>query len=469
VLPARVTGAIDGGAGGHADADLFRFTARAGEEWVFEVDAARSKSKLDSFLEVLDARGGRIPRVLLQAVRDSYFTFRGKNDSETGDFRVFNWQEMSIDDYLYANGEVVRLWLYPRGPDSGFLVYPGEGSRWGYFDTTPLAHALGEPCYIVRPHPPGTKLVPNGLPDFTIYYENDDDARRELGKDSRLFFTAPADGEYLVKLRDVRGLQGPGFRYTLTARARRPDFRVTLGKANLSVGAGSAKEFKVSARRFDNFDGPIRVDIGDVPPGFHVTTPVVIEAGQLDALGVVTADAGASPPTAGAAGAIPVKSTARIGGRDVTHDVNSLGPLRLAPAPRLRVSIGPAEGGPRPISPPGREPLEFAIEPGQTITLTARVERNGYRGPVSFGNEGSGRNLPFGVIVDNLGLNGLLVLEDQQERTFFVTADPITPEQVRPFHLTTTAEGGQSSRPVLLHVRRPGTARPAGARVAGAQ
>ena len=81
-----------------------------------------------------------------------------KTTTESGDFRVFNWQEMKLDEYLYSNGEVVKLWLYPRGPDSGFVAYPGQGSRWGYFDTTPLSHALGEPCYIVEPHPPGTKL-----------------------------------------------------------------------------------------------------------------------------------------------------------------------------------------------------------------------------------------------------------------------------------------------------------------------
>ena len=79
--------------------------------------------------------------MILQAVRDSYFTFRGKNDSETGDFRVFNWDEMHINDYFYANGEVVKFWLFPRGPDSGFVSYPGRGPRWGYFDT----HAAG-PC-----------------------------------------------------------------------------------------------------------------------------------------------------------------------------------------------------------------------------------------------------------------------------------------------------------------------------------
>jgi WD40 repeat protein len=454
-LPARITGTIDGGKAAQVDSDVFRFAARAGEQWVFEVNGARSQSKLDSFLEVLDTQGQRVPRVLLQAVRDSYFTFRGKNDSETGDFRVFNWEEMRINDYLFANGEVVKFWLFPRGPDSGFVAYPGQGNRWGYFDTTPLSHALGEPCYIVQPHPPGTKLVSNGLPVFSLYFENDDDAHRELGKDSRLYFTAPADGEYLLRIKDVRGFQGPDFRYTLTVRERHPDFQVTLSGADPAVGAGSAKEFKISAQRIDGFEGPIRVDIAEIPTGFHVTTPLVLEAGQLEALGVITADSGASPPPAPKAKSSTVIATARVGDREVTHPVNNLGAIQLAPAPKLRVSIGPAEGGPQPISPPGQEPLEFAIEPGQTIMLKVKVERNGFNGQAPLGGEGSGRNLPFGVVVDNLGLNGLLILENQQERTFFVKADRSTAEQVRHFHLTTTAAGGVSSRPVLLRVKKP--------------
>jgi len=453
-LPARVAGTIAEGKDGAVDVDFFRFSARAGEPWIFEVDAARSRSKLDSFIEVLDARGGRIPRVALQAVRDSYFTFRGKNGTETGDFRVFNWEEMSINDCLYANGEVVKLWLFPRGPDSGFFVYPGQGDRWGYFDTTPLAHALNDPCYIVRPHPPGAKLVPNGLPVFTLNYENDDDARRELGKDSRLHFTAPADGEYLVKLRDVRGLQGPDFGYTLVARAPRPDFHVALAGANPTVGAGSAREFKVSAKRTDGFDGPIRLEFRDVPAGFHVTSPLVIEAEQLDAFGVVYADAVAAAPAADAP-PVRVVATAEIDGREVAHDVDPLGAIKLDPAPKLRVAIEPADDGPKPSTSEGGLP-EYVVEAGGRITLKLKVERVDLAGPIPFGNEGAGRNLPFGTIVDDLGLNGLLVVEGKDERTFFVTADPIVPEQARPFHLTTAAAGGASSRPVLIRVVRPG-------------
>ena len=84
---------------------------------------------------------------------------------------------------------------------------------------------------------------------------------------------------------------------------------------------------------------------------------------------------------------------------------------------------------------------------------TPSADRSGY---VPFGNEDSGRNLPHGLIVDNIGLNGLLILEKQTERNFFVTAAKWSPDQDRLFHLQTSAEGAQSTRPVLLRIRRTG-------------
>ena len=126
----------------------------AGQQWVMEIKAAADKSPLDSQIAVLDHEGKPVPRVLLQAVRDSYFTFRGKDSTENGDFRIQNWEEMQIGQLLYCNGEVVRLYHYPRGPDSGFNVFPNFGKRQTLFDTTPMAHALNEPCYIVEPFEP---------------------------------------------------------------------------------------------------------------------------------------------------------------------------------------------------------------------------------------------------------------------------------------------------------------------------
>ncbi|MEX0612934.1 MAG: c-type cytochrome domain-containing protein, partial [Pirellulales bacterium] len=224
------------GESGEPDIDLFRFHARKGRRCVLEINAARQKSPLDSKLEILDATGNLIPRVLLQAVRETYFTFRGHNSTDLTDFRLHGWEDMELNEYLYANGEVVKLWLYPRGPDSGFLVYPGfSGDRYTYFGTTAITHALNEPCYIVEPHPPGAELIPNGLPQYTLYYENDDEGWRKLGADSRVVFIAPADGDYLVRVSDVRDLGGDDYRYELLVRAPRPDFQIKVEAPDLTI------------------------------------------------------------------------------------------------------------------------------------------------------------------------------------------------------------------------------------------
>jgi len=453
-VPGVATGAVHNASGTEPDVDHFRFTAKAGETWVLEVSAARDKSPLDSQIEVLTADGERIPRVLLQSVKDSYFTFRGKNGSQPDDFRLFNWEEMELNELLYCNGEVVKLWHYPRGPDSGFLMYPGEGPRWGYYDTTGLAHALGEPCYVVEPHPPGTSLIPNGLPTFTIYYENDDDARRELGADSRLTFTAPADGDYIVRLKDVRGQQGEKYTYSLTVRPQQPGFSVALRDPKLAISPGSSREFRLLATRRDGFDGPIEVRIDGLPEGYTVTSPVVIEAGQIEAIGLVTAAPGAPEPPKEIEKSIILTATAMINDKEVTENVAGFTEFKAGPAPKVLARIVPHESGAKPVAAPENGPLEFEIEPGQTIMLKLVIDRKGFDGVLPFGNADAGRNLPYGVYVDNIGLNGLLLLEGQTEREFFVTASKVTAEQSRVFHVRTTADGAQATPPVILHVRR---------------
>lgn len=452
-MPTVVSGVIHAGEGSH-DADLFRFEAKAGQQWVLEINAARSKSPLDSKIEVLEQDGSPITRVLLQAVRDSYFTFRGKDSNTSDDFRVHNWEEMELNEYLYANGEVVKLWLYPRGPDSGFKVYPGSGNRWNYFDTTPLSHPLHEPCYIVVPHPPGSNLAANGLPVFPLRYENDDESKRRLGKDSRLTFTAPHDGKFLVRVTDVRGFQGDNFSYKLTVRPRQPDFKVTLRGASPTVNAGSGKEFSVRVDRIDDFDGAIRVDVEGMPPGFHVTSPIVIEPGQLEAFGTINALPNAPKPTAENAKMSKVTATAIIRGKTVTKPVNNLGEIKLAGKPKLLAKVIKKNDSVQQTYAPDR-PLELTIAPGDTITAKVVVERNGFKGRVSLGKEDAGRNLPHGVFVDNIGLNGLLIVEGKDERTFFITAAKWVPETTRLFHLKAQVEGNQTTLPVVLHVKRP--------------
>ena len=293
---------------------------------------------------------------------------------------------------------------------------------------------MSEPCYVVQPLPSGAEAIPNGLPVFSLSYENDDESHRELGEDSKLEFTAPADGQYVVKIKDVRGFEGTDFKYTLTIRPPHPDFQVFLQPPKAPIVPGGAQEFRVTAKRIDGFEGPLRVDVDRLPPGYSVTTPLVIEAGQIEATGSGRGRGWRAPPKAEQAKGSQVTASATISGRVVTHPVGSLGPLKLADKPALLVQILPADDGPRLVAQASGSPPEYEIRPGQTITLKVKVQRNGHAGPVSLGNEGAGRNLPFGVIVDNLGLNGLLITDNQDERTFFVTADRSVPP--RPGHFT---------------------------------
>ncbi|MEZ6061313.1 MAG: c-type cytochrome domain-containing protein [Planctomycetaceae bacterium] len=452
-IPVTVTGTIaaqDGAAPAAAvDTDDFRFHAERGETLLIEVKAERNKSPLDSAIEVLHADGRRVLQTRLQAVRDSYFTFRGKDSDTSDDFRVFNWQEMELNEYLYADGEVVRLWLYPRGPDSGFKVYPGAGNRYTYFGTTPTAHALQAPCFIVVPKDPDEPLIDNGLPVFPVYFENDDDPQREWGHDSRLFFTAPDAGDYLVRLTDARGFSGPDYAYELTIRHPSPDFEVSVGGGKISVAAGTGQEMSFTARRIDGFEGPITISVDNLPEGFESSGPTTIQAEQRQALMIVYATEAAAEPTTEQLAAITITATATINGRQVTHPLTGLEELKLLKDPKIRVRIVAAEADPN-----GQpdQAARLVIHPGETIPARLIVQRNAHDGIVTFGNEDSGRNLPHGTFVDNIGLNGLMVLEGQTDREFFITAADWVPGTSRTFFLKSNVDN-ITSLPVVLEVR----------------
>ena len=457
---------VKGTIGRPGDADCFRFAARVGDPLLLEVDAARSKSKLDSRIEVLDALGNPVEQVVLQATRDSWFTFRGKDSAGSGDFRLQNWSEMELDEYLYANGEVVRLWQYPEGPDSGFAVYPGEGSRQTFFGTSAVTHALGEPAWIVAPLPRGSQPAPNGLPVFRLPYENDDEPTRRLGTDSQVLFTAPSDGDYVVRVTDVRGF-GPGsaaddYHYSLTIRGQRPSFSVAVSGTVRKISPGSGRELTFRATRSEGFEGPIRIDVGGLPAGFTFHGPLEIEAGQLSATGVLSAAADAAEPDDAADKAVWVRATATVpepaaaagreaAGRAVVQEIGGLGDLQLAAAPKITLEIVAGAGGPHARLVPG-EPLELSIRPGETISAKVRATRHDFKDRIRLGGFGAGRNLPHGVFIDNLGLNGLMIVEGTTERKFFITASPIAKPGRRLFHLRTLDDDVQVSLPAVINV-----------------
>jgi GxxExxY protein len=458
-VPGSVNGRLFAARPGQNDADLFAFDARQGQQIVLETLAARAGSPADTRIEVLDAKGEPVPRMLFQAVRDSWVNFRRQDANQAG-VRIANWEEMDLAQYVWFNGDIQRIFRMPRGPDADMIFFSNGGKRRAWFDTTATQHALDDPCYVVEPRPLGAKLVPNGLPVFTLYYANDDDGERELGADSRLLFTAPADGRYLARVTDTRCMGGERFAYRLTVRPAQPDFAVTLNTMNLTVSPGAGASFGVKVDRKDGFDGPVRVEFAHVPGGFTITSPVDVDPGHLTGEATLFAAEGAQAAPEDWA-KLKITATATVAGRKVVHAVNPFAAVKLGEKPRLQLVMEPGSEEVlkhAPVIAPDR-PLELIIAPGQTVPAMLRVVRHSETNLINLDVDG----LPFGVIVDNIGLNGVQIRPGENEREIFLTAAKWVPEQeALCFAVTQSARndavstpGTQTSYPVRLKVRRP--------------
>jgi len=267
-----------------------------------------------------------------------------------------------------------------------------------------------------------------------------------------LLFTPPRDGKYLVRVTDTRGLGGDRFTYRLIVRQAKPDFKVSLTGADPLVSAGAGKDFTAVATRIDGFDEDIRVEITGLPPGFSVLTPLVIQAGHLQARGTINASADAPTPSEVEAKSTKATASAFINGERVTKEVNNLGKIKLAPKPKLLVALEPYDEQVTNFveRSSSDKPLEITIAPGQSIPAWLKIKRNGHEDLVTFTVE----SLPHGVIVDNIGLNGVWIPKGQDARRIFLTAAKWVPEVDRLCFAKAAQGDAPASLPVLLHVRK---------------
>ncbi|HEY1336076.1 MAG TPA: hypothetical protein VGF59_01135 [Bryobacteraceae bacterium] len=390
---------VNGRIGAPGAANDYRFQARKGEQLVLEVNARRMNSDLDSYLEVLDAKGNPIERAVVRPVWQTSIVLRDHNSSDRG-LRIQAWDALQVGDYVMCGGEIIRVDAMPLSPDADTEFQAFGGQRLTFFDTTGEAHAIDAPVYKVQIHPPGTKLSPNGLPVAHLYYRNDDGGPG-YGKDSLVHFTAPADGEYIARIRDVQGLGGDNYAYRLTVRRPRPDFRLSVNPRNPNVPVGGAIPLTVTASRLDGFDGPIGVAVENLPAGLHGSAGT-IRPGQNSTTLTLGADAGAK-----LADAVPLKVIGKAAALvHAASPEDHLKLIALMPHPDILMTA---------------ETKEIALEPGKTAEITVSVARQGdFRGRVPV----EVRNLPPRVRVLDVGLNGVLITEDESRRSFTIEALP---------------------------------------------
>jgi hypothetical protein len=381
----------------------YRFHAQRGEKLVFEVNANRLGSPLDSLLEILDTKGAPVERATIRCTLETSLTLFDRDSSSRG-LRLLSPTGLAVGDYMMVGAEIVRVEAMPRGPDDDFRFTGFGDERLAYLDTTPEAHALDQPIYKVQIHPPGAQFAPNGLPIAHLPFRNDDGGPG-YGKDSLLHFTAPAEGDYILRIRDVRRLTGPDYAYRLTARHASPDFMLSVSPRNPNVPLGGRIPVTVTALRLDDFDGPIDVSLKDVPAGLHATKNA-IGAGQISTTLLLSADEDAKLDRAAP---LVVDGRAQLGDRWEER--------RADPEDRLKlISLMP-----RPDIVMTAETRQVTLEPGGTAEFEVAIQRNneyGGRVPVEV------RNLPPDVLVLDVGLNGVLINETETRRKFVLQALP---------------------------------------------
>ena len=434
--PVTVNGRIRASGNG-ADADLFRVTMGKGQTLVAHVAAQRLGSSLDSLLEVLDGAGRPVPRARLRAVWETTIDLRSRGSLDTG-LRLLAWDELGRGDYVYVDRELIRVQELPKGPDEDVSFVSFRGRRTTFEETTAEGHALMRPVYKVDVLPPDAPVAPTGLPTFDLVYRNDDGGPM-YGKDSRVTFTAPAAGSYYIRLTDSRGTGGPHHAYRLTVAAPAPDYDLFVTPTNPNVPRGGRVPVTVFAWRRDGFNGPIDVAFRDLPGGLSGTTGRILPGESSVAL-TLSADAESHALVT----PLRVVGAATLDRRPVEREARA----------DERVSVI-ATGLPPDVRVVSVTPAVLELSPGGRARVTATIARaNGFTGRVPL----SVNNLPFRITVPDIGLNGILITEDQSSRSFEIVADERAEPAEQTLYVTARVEtnGGtasdHSSVPITIRI-----------------
>lgn len=204
-----------------------------------------------------------------------------------------------------------------------------------------------------------------------------------VSKDPRVEWTAPADSQYEVHVRDANFFGGPDRFYFFSARRAQEDFALVVDDDRMPVGPGESVTAIVTLDRRNGFQGPVRLFVRGLPDGVYAHESVIAPH-LTQANIVITARPDAKPD----ARAIVV------GGRALIHP--ALGkPLEIE---RIAIPFAPMgqAGGRSFLQVPTAmasvsessdiileaEPKVITLARGESVTVKIHATRNNFAGPV---------------------------------------------------------------------------------------
>ena len=120
-----------------------------------------------------------------------------------------------------------------------------------------------------------------------------------IDSEARIDYIFEEAGDYAISIRDLNNRGGPDFAYRLSIIPLQPDFRFTITPDNPRICRGDSTSLTLEVSRIDEFNGPLRFAIPNLPKDFAVS-PTILEPDQIRALITLTA-----PPDA-PLGSLPI-------------------------------------------------------------------------------------------------------------------------------------------------------------------
>ncbi|HUE69764.1 MAG TPA: PPC domain-containing protein [Pirellulaceae bacterium] len=308
-------GAMNGIIEKPGDVDIFKFSAKAGQQFDIRVYARKPiRSPLDPVLTILNAQGGAIVANDDSGGPDSYVRFGAPADGE---------YFAQVVDQLKAGGPnyVYRIEIVPVQP----ALTMGLPERQQYIPNTlkvPKGNRMALMVSASRANFGGAIDVAfNGLPAGIAYETFQMAADRG---DIPVLFTAAADAEPAGALVDVAGkcadpnvpVTGKLRQRTMLVRGQNNidvwghdadrmataltdeiPFKIDIVQPKAPLARSGSMQLKVVATRKEGFTAPISVFFLYNPPGVSSSGSIAIAEGQTEALIPVTANGGAGVGT----------------------------------------------------------------------------------------------------------------------------------------------------------------------------
>lgn len=252
-------------------------------------------------------------------------------------------------------------------------------------------------------------------------------------------WTAPADGKYVVEVRDLHLRGGPQFVYFLSVTRSEPYFVLDSDTDKALLAPGTAAAIFVRAYRKNGFTGEVRLGVEGLPPGVTASCGRILESGK-DGCIVLTAAADAPRGAAN----IKITGTASLPAADAAQPPRQL----AAVAQPLQEIYMP--GGGRHHYPVDMHTVSVGdvmdlksvkistnalnLKPGGSQKIDVTIERReGFKGNVTldvlYQHLGSiyGDSLPPGVKIDDKQSQTLLTGEQSQGHITLVAAADAKP------------------------------------------